>query len=496
MIPRHLLVLLLAIGVIPDGAASQVVPRLVADKEHSVPGTQVGQFESFRIVSSILHETRRIYVSRPSSFSSTAPARRYPVVVVVDGEELAVPVAAVSAHLVRMGQIPEAIIVGIENTNRLRDLTPPGLSVSGSTTHEGGDRFLDFIEQELLPAVDKEFRGAAPRTFVGHSSGGILATYVAATRPEFRAVVAIDAPVSLGDDWLAKKLTARASAPGTAPLRYVSYEAKFGWPEQRWRALVAAAPASWILHREALTRESHESMAMLSSYLGLREVFSDYSMLAAPQQPSTSILPYYTNVSAALGAPVVPPQKLLGQLLEDLLAQGLGAPSREAYEVLVAGYGTPTSDRALTARLGDVERRPAPAETIQGLLSTPFPSPTEAQAYLGDWRGHVWMKPDEPRSDTVSLRIEVVDGKVSGETVHRTASGEAWVQKWEYMRITSTGLTYGFMNQIRPRAVVLFEATLVGDTLSGASRFGGMDFRLPDGSTPPGVHFSFTRVRK
>src|SRR4030095_12324967 len=92
---------------------------------------------------------------------------------------------------------------------RVYDLTPPGLSVSGSSLNEGGDRFLDFIEQELLPAVDRQFRGGAPRTFLGHSSGGILATYVAATRPMFRAVVAIDTPTEFGDNWLPKKLTTR-----------------------------------------------------------------------------------------------------------------------------------------------------------------------------------------------------------------------------------------------------------------------------------------------
>ena len=54
--------------------------------------------------------------------------------------------------------------------------------MSGSSTREGCDRFLDFIERELLPAVDGRFRTAAPRVLVGHSSGGILATYAAATR--------------------------------------------------------------------------------------------------------------------------------------------------------------------------------------------------------------------------------------------------------------------------------------------------------------------------
>jgi uncharacterized protein len=278
---------------------AQQTPSLTAEAGHTISDSRGAGAQSFQIASAILKETRRIYVVLPASYSRSAPDRRYPVTVVLDGEENVPPAAAVVHELSRNGQIPESVIVAIPNTDpmhgRLRDLTPPGLSVSGSSLNEGGDRFLDFIERELLPAVDRQFRTAAPRTFVGHSSGGILVTYAAATRSTFRAVVAIDTPILLGDSWLAKRLTERAATP-FGPLRYVSLEARFGWPDDVWKALVAAAPSSWTLRRERLANESHESMGMLGMYLGLREAFGDYSMLAAPVAPTTSILPYYAKV--------------------------------------------------------------------------------------------------------------------------------------------------------------------------------------------------------
>jgi hypothetical protein len=52
------------------------------------------------------------------------------------------------------------------------------------------------------------------------------------------------------------------------------------------------------------------------------------------------------------------------------------------------------------------------------------------------------------------------------------------------------------MNGMRPRGVILFEGALEGDTLAGKSRFGGVDFRLPDGSPPLSPSFSFKRGRK
>ena len=450
---KLLLLVIILIDVSASSAQSDQAqqPRLLVEETgRTVSASRGSGAQSFQIASKILKETRRILIVLPASYSQSAPDHRYPVTVVVDGELLLAPVAAVSDELSRNGQIPESVIVGIESTGgtdqlssdqkRVYDLTPPGLSVSGSGLNEGGDLFLDFIEQELLPAVDRQFRTAAPRTFVGISSGGILATYVAATRSTYRAVVSLDAPIHMGENWLAKKLTARAAAP-VVPLRYVSLEAQFGWPDEAWKSLVATAPASWKLYREQFwPKESHESIFMIGAYLGLREAFSDYSMLAAPVAPTTSILPYYTKVSASLGATVTPPRKLLQQVVDALLGEGRGAAAREAYNTLASGYGAPSDGAALLARIADVERRPALTETVEGLLATPFPSPEEARAFIGEWAGDIWMGPDEPRTASTMLRIRVVDGRVIGETVRRTPAGER-VRRWEYFRITPAGMT-------------------------------------------------------
>ncbi|MGE0130527.1 MAG: alpha/beta hydrolase [Blastocatellales bacterium] len=479
-------------------APAQQAPKLIAETDRAVSVSRGSRAQAFQITSAILKQTRKINVVLPASYSQSSSGRRYPVTIVLDGEANVPPVTAVSDELSRNGQIPESIIIAIPNIDpfrgRVHDLTPPGLSVSGSGLNEGGDRFLDFIEQELLPAVDRQFRGAAPRTFIGHSSGGILATYVAATRSTYRAVVAIDAPIHLGENWLAKKLTERAKAPAT-PLRYVSLEARFGWPEEAWTTLVAAAPSSWKLHREKFGRkESHESLGMIAMYLGLREAFSDYSILAAPVSPTTSILPHYGKVSAALGATVIPPRKLLLNVVEDLLMEGRGAAAREAYNTLVAGYGPPADSARLLAQIADVERRPPPTETVEGLLATPFPTPEEARAYIGEWVGDEWMNPDERRNGRLTLRIKVVDGRVVGEVEDAPLPMPYRIRRIEHLRVTPAGLTYGYMNGMRPRGVLLYEGKLEGDTLSGKMRLGGVDFRRPDGSPPPTINFSFKRA--
>ncbi|MEO8620196.1 MAG: alpha/beta fold hydrolase [bacterium] len=489
--PLRALSLVLLIG----AAAHAQSPALIADSGRTTRGSLGGEARTFRIASSILGETRRINVAFPRSWLVTASERRYPVAIILDGEADLPAAAAVSEELSQQGQIPEMVIVAIENTNRLRDLTPPGLSVSGSSTHEGGDRFLDFIEKELLPAVDRQFRGSKPRVFVGHSSGGILATYVAATRTTFRAVIALDTPIHLGENWLAKKLTAAAEKSET-PLRYASYEARFSWPDAQWTSLVAAARPTWKLHHERLNMESHESMFMLGAYLGLRQVFSDYSMLAAPVAPTTSILPYYKKVGESLGADVIPPRHLLENVAEDLLMEGRGKAAHEAYTIMEAGYGKPANSVALLARIADVERRPPPSETVEGLMATPFPTPDEAKSYLGEWIGDVWMNSDElyagrPRHH---LRLRVVGGRVEGEVENEPAPGEKMIEKITYLKVTPVGLSFGYMNGMRPRGVLVHDGILKNGTLSGVMRFGGVDFKYPDGMTPPAIKFSFRKV--
>ena len=233
---------------------------------------------------------------------------------------------------------------------------------------------------------------------------------------------------------------------------------------------------------------------MLGAYLGLREAFRDYSRRAAPVAPTTSILPYYAKVSDAFGAPLVPPKQLVQSVVEDLLMEGRGAAAREAYVALTRGYGAPSDSVKLTTEIAQVEKQPPPAETVEGLLATPFPSVAEARPYLGEWSGETWHNDNEPHARQI-IRIRVENGRVVGETVHPDAPPEYRNQAWEHMRITPNGLTWGYMNGMRPRGVILNEATLKNGTLAGQVRFGGINFKRPDGGTGPLQYFSYKKTK-
>jgi len=200
-------------------------------------------------------------------------------------------------------------------------------------------------------------------------------------------------------------------------------------------------------------------------------------------------------LQASFGVRLIPPQRILHDVAQDLATEGRGAQARQAYEALVSGYGKPEDDAALLQEIVQAERQPPPTETVEDLLATPFPTPEEAKAYLGEWKGDIWMEPGQPRDGRTVLRLRVEDGRVVAEIERLDAPEEQRVQVLGYLKVTARGLSFGRMNGMRPRGLVIHEGTLQGDTLSGQTRWGGIRVTYPAGMNPPRPGFSFTRVR-
>ena len=100
-------------------------------------------------------------------------------------------------------------MVAVPNTDRTRDFTPthslrrregddddPCLKNSG-----GGDAFLRFLKEELIPEIDRTYRTKPYRIIVGHSFGALLALHALQSEPDvFQGYIAIDPSVFWDDD--------------------------------------------------------------------------------------------------------------------------------------------------------------------------------------------------------------------------------------------------------------------------------------------------------
>jgi predicted alpha/beta superfamily hydrolase len=125
------------------------------------------------VFSNILKEKRTIYIHVPDGDKN----QRYPVLYILDGETHFQSAVAIVEQI--SGIIPNMVIVGIINTDRERDLTPTHVNPDrfvneGEARHTGGgDKFISFIEKELIPYVDSKYPSTSYRVFSGHSLGGL-----------------------------------------------------------------------------------------------------------------------------------------------------------------------------------------------------------------------------------------------------------------------------------------------------------------------------------
>lgn len=142
------------------------------------------------IHSKVLSENRTLWIYTPNITSKNPnPDMRYPVLYLLDGEAHFYSTVGIIQQLSQAngnGVLPEMIVVGIENTNRFRDLVP-----SDNLTKP--NPFIDFLSTELIPHIDRNYNTAPYKILVGHSLGGLMAVDILTNFPDlFNAYIAID----------------------------------------------------------------------------------------------------------------------------------------------------------------------------------------------------------------------------------------------------------------------------------------------------------------
>jgi predicted alpha/beta superfamily hydrolase len=139
---------------------------------------------SEKIVSAKVGETREFYVSLPDNY--LASGEKFPVLLMLDGEiNFNSGVIGGLRHAAQLGEMPEFIIVGIVNTDRAKDSFPEELTYSdGSKAGGRADRFLDFIGEELIPHIDKNYRSEKFRVLYGTSNTGFTAVHALFRNPQ------------------------------------------------------------------------------------------------------------------------------------------------------------------------------------------------------------------------------------------------------------------------------------------------------------------------
>ena len=294
--------------------------------------------QRFTLHSAVLNEDRTIFVRTPRSYDQGKPA--YPVLYLMDGPAHINEIGSTIDFLVSNDRMPPLIVVGIANTDRTRDLTPshsdqknPDGTVANPTSG-GTDRFLDFVQHELMPEVEKRYRVAPYCIFAGHSLGGLVAIYTLVTRPDlFQAYIAVSPSLQWDDQRVLHQAQQFFAAhPELNKTLFFSLGNEGNTPnpmgdgfEQLQKTLTAKAPKGFHWDSARYRDEDHGSTVLRAHYAGLRTVFPDWQL---PRDPNNG-LPvgglaglekHYSDLGARYGYAVPPPENVVNNLGYQLMA--------------------------------------------------------------------------------------------------------------------------------------------------------------------------------
>ncbi len=141
---------------------------------------------SHTLYSAILKEDRLFEIYTPSHMK-LPPGRHYEVIYVLDGAAHFNTVVDILKQLAKEtgdSTFTQKIVVGIGNIwERDRDYTPthivssPFVDKMAAQVSGGGEKFISFLQKELIPYIDSIYPVASTRILIGHSLGGLLAIH-------------------------------------------------------------------------------------------------------------------------------------------------------------------------------------------------------------------------------------------------------------------------------------------------------------------------------
>ena len=143
------------------------------------------------IVSQKLKEDREFTVSLPESYSKNK-TKKYPVVILLDGDYLLDPFQGALNYGAYWDDLPEVIIVGITQNKKDERYSDCTFDSETGLLEGKGERFFEFIGLELLPYIEKTYRIAPFKIIAGHDiTAGFLNFYLYKDQPIFNAYISL-----------------------------------------------------------------------------------------------------------------------------------------------------------------------------------------------------------------------------------------------------------------------------------------------------------------
>ena len=254
-------------------------PKLALAQTQPTP-LCIGQ--TFTLPSKVLGETRRINIYLPVDYAKN-PALQLPVLYMPDGglAEDFLHVAGLVQVSVGNGTMRPFIVVGIENTERRRDLTGPTTSAEDRKIAPrvgGSAAFRQFIRTELMPAIRQRYRTTTETAVVGESLAGLFVVETFVQEPDlFDTYLAFDPSLWWNTNALLgqakQQLPTYAGPPKTLYLAASSQPDIAAATRQLAATLRTVANPHITWHYQPLPQETHATIYHPAALQAFRTVF-------------------------------------------------------------------------------------------------------------------------------------------------------------------------------------------------------------------------------
>ncbi|UOE37743.1 alpha/beta hydrolase [Chryseobacterium oryzae] len=252
---------------------------LVFAQSGNVKPLTIGEIRT--INSKILNEDRVLNIYLPQNFDKT---KSYPIIYLLDGSmnEDFIHVTGLVQFFNQMYSMPETIVVGIANIDRKKDFTfhtdLKDLQKDYPTTGHS-DKFISFLEKELKPYIESQFKTTDKYLF-GQSLGGLLATEILLKKPELFNNYFIISPSLWWDNESLLKQAPQllTKIPDTKKFIYISvgkgeHPVMIKDAENFFDVLKKANKKNWTLEYKMMETDNHATILHRSLYEGLMKLF-------------------------------------------------------------------------------------------------------------------------------------------------------------------------------------------------------------------------------
>lgn len=265
------------------------------------------------IDSAVLGEKRDLVIYLPAGYQNNQD--RYPVLYLTDGDVQGPHTAGTVDYLAKFEQIPPMIVVGIVTPpeTRARDLTVTPPDKQNPNQLENADRFLVFVENEVIPLVKQQYRTLDYQILSGTSHGGQFAINALVKRPGlFHGVIAISPSLYWNNQQLlglAEQALKKAQLPGRLYVSIANEEATMTGAYQRFVELLARYSSdSLAVASQTFSNETHNTTVLQGQYAGLKYLFSEWPIPEGEPKTLADLQATFAGRSKLLKTDLIIPQ--------------------------------------------------------------------------------------------------------------------------------------------------------------------------------------------